>query len=44
MIIQGNAAYDESVDSSNQFVWYPVKTADQKLVGYISSTYIMKKL
>ncbi|HFJ9434320.1 serine protease [Bacillus thuringiensis] len=44
LIIQGNAAYDESVDSSNQFVWYPVKTADQKLVGYISSAYIMKKL
>lgn len=43
LIIQGNFAYDESLNSNNQFVWYPVKTADQKLVGYISSAYIMKK-
>ncbi|EEL50332.1 MULTISPECIES: Ig-like domain-containing protein [Bacillus cereus group] len=43
LIIQGSFAYDQSVDSNNQFVWYPVKTADQKLVGYISSAYITKK-
>ena len=30
-------------DNNNQFVWYPVKTADSKLEGYISSAYITKK-
>ncbi len=42
LIIQGNFSYDQSLSSSNQFVWYPVKTADQRVVGYISSAYIMK--
>ncbi|WP_249711522.1 SH3 domain-containing protein, partial [Bacillus cereus] len=42
LIIDGKFSYDQSVISVNQFVWYPVKTADQKLVGYISSAYIMK--
>ncbi|WP_028401446.1 Ig-like domain-containing protein [Ectobacillus panaciterrae] len=44
LIIQGNFSYDQSASSKNQFVWYPVKTVDQKLAGYISSAYIMKKL
>ncbi|WP_391122250.1 transglycosylase SLT domain-containing protein [Psychrobacillus sp. L3] len=44
LIIDGNFLYDQSLTSINQFVWYPVKTVDQKLVGYISSAYITKKL
>ncbi|MDM5154335.1 Ig-like domain-containing protein [Bacillus sp. DX1.1] len=43
LIIQGDFSYDKSLNSKNQFVWYPVKTADQKLAGYISSAYITKK-
>lgn len=44
LIIEGNFVYDQSLTSINQFVWYPVKTEDQKFVGYISSAYITKKL
>lgn len=44
LIIDGNFKYDQSPTSLNQFVWYPVKTEDQKLTGYISSAYITKKL
>lgn len=44
LIIEGNFLYDQSLTSINQFVWYPVKTKDQKLTGYISSAYIKKKL
>ncbi|SES31384.1 transglycosylase SLT domain-containing protein [Psychrobacillus sp. OK032] len=44
LIIEGNFFYDRSLASVNQFVWYPVKTEDQKLSGYISSAYITKKL
>ncbi|MDQ0198683.1 Ig-like domain-containing protein [Neobacillus ginsengisoli] len=43
LIIDGEFTYDRYIDS-NRFVWYPVKTADQKLTGYISSAYIIKKL
>ncbi|OIK13051.1 hypothetical protein BIV60_15345 [Bacillus sp. MUM 116] len=44
LIITGNFVYDQSKTSKNQFVWYPVKTADQKGKGYISSAYISRKL
>lgn len=44
LIIDGNFVYDQSLTSVNQFVWYPVKTEDQKVAGYISSAYITKKL
>ncbi|GGA37870.1 transglycosylase SLT domain-containing protein [Psychrobacillus lasiicapitis] len=44
LTIDGNFLYDQSPTSKNQFVWYPVKTADQKVAGYISSAYITKKL
>ena len=44
LIIQGDFLYDQSLTSKNKFVWYPVKTEDQKVVGYISSAYITKKL
>lgn len=44
LIIEGNFVYDQNNSSSNQFVWYPVKTADQKFAGYISSANIAKKL
>ncbi|MFJ8063674.1 transglycosylase SLT domain-containing protein [Psychrobacillus sp. NPDC096426] len=44
LIIEGNFVYDQSLTSVNQFVWYPVKTEDQKLAGYISSAYMTKKL
>ncbi|MDR4241476.1 serine protease, partial [Bacillus mycoides] len=44
LIIPGHAAYDESVDSHNQFVWYPGATADQKPVGYISPAYIVEQV
>lgn len=44
LIIDGNFQYDQSSTSLNQFVWYPVKTEDQKLAGYISSAYITKKV
>ncbi|TQR19090.1 transglycosylase SLT domain-containing protein [Psychrobacillus vulpis] len=44
LIIDGNFLYDQSSTSINQFVWYPVKTEDKKLAGFISSAYITKKL
>ncbi|MGJ7919617.1 Ig-like domain-containing protein [Neobacillus sp. LXY-4] len=44
LVINGDLVYDQNVDRENQFVWYPVKTEDGKLAGYISSAYIMKKL
>jgi len=44
LFINGNFVYDNTASSLNQFVWYPVKTEDQKLAGYISSAYISKKL
>ncbi|USK71815.1 Ig-like domain-containing protein [Peribacillus asahii] len=44
LIINGTFKYDLSATSQNQFVWYPVQTADQKLAGYISSAYITKKI
>ncbi|MDP4083124.1 MAG: Ig-like domain-containing protein [Bacillota bacterium] len=44
LIIDGDFKYDQTLGSINQFVWYPVKTEDQKLAGYISSAYITKKL
>ena len=44
LFIDGNFSFDQSLTSLNQFVWYPVKTEDQKLAGYISSAYITKKL
>lgn len=43
LIIEDKFLYDQSPTSINQFVWYPVKTEDQKLTGYISSAYIKKK-
>jgi hypothetical protein len=42
LIITGNFVYDLDVNSQRQFVWYPVKTVDNKLEGYISSAYITK--
>jgi len=44
LIINGDFKYDQDISKENQFVWYPVKTEDQKLVGYIPSAYIIKKL
>jgi len=43
LTVTGNFSYDKAKDSKNQFVWFPVKTADGKSVGYVSSAYIMKK-
>ncbi|AZB44743.1 serine protease [Bacillus sp. FJAT-42376] len=40
LFIRGDFVYDKSM--ANQFVWYPVRTADQKIKGYISSAYIKK--
>lgn len=42
LIITGNFTYD-TTSNSNVFVWFPVKTVDGKLVGYITSAYITKK-
>jgi hypothetical protein len=42
LIINGEITFDQSKDSKNQFVWIPVKTIDQKLEGYVSSSYITK--
>ncbi|MGE6550824.1 triple tyrosine motif-containing protein [Bacillus mycoides] len=42
MTIDGEFLYEQSLDRENQYVWYPVKTLDQKFAGYISSAYIMK--
>lgn len=39
LTVTGNFTYDQSINSQNQFVWYPVKTLDQK-PGYISSAYL----
>lgn len=44
LTIEGDFIFDQSLTSLNQFVWYPVKTEDKKLAGYISSAYITKKL
>jgi len=44
LIIEGDFGYDQTLDKVNQFVWYRVKTTDQKLAGYVSSAYIIKKL
>jgi fibronectin type 3 domain-containing protein len=43
LIINGDFAFDQSPDSQNRFVWYPVLTEDKKLAGYISSAYISDK-
>ncbi|MFF3025461.1 Ig-like domain-containing protein [Gottfriedia sp. NPDC057948] len=42
LFITGNFEYDNDEYSKNQFVWYPVKTVNGKLKGYISSAYIKK--
>ncbi len=42
LVVTGDFQYDQNMNSLNQFVWVPVKTADQKLTGYISSAYIAK--
>lgn len=43
LIITGNFTYDLNGNSVNQFVWYPVKTADGKVSDYyISSAYLTK--
>ncbi len=42
LIIDGDFVFDLSLDSDNKFVWYRVKTTNQKLKGYISSAYIIK--
>ncbi|MGE6686324.1 Ig-like domain-containing protein, partial [Paenisporosarcina sp. NPDC076907] len=44
LIIEGNFLYEQHLESENKFVWYPVKTEDQKFAGYISSAYITKNL
>lgn len=41
LTIINDFAYDVSSTSKNQFVWFPVKTADGKS-GYISSAYIKR--
>ncbi|WP_286230622.1 Ig-like domain-containing protein [Neobacillus mesonae] len=43
LIITGAFKYDQT-STSNRFVWYPVKTEDSKVKGYISSAYISRKL
>ncbi|MBO9129994.1 transglycosylase SLT domain-containing protein [Bacillus sp. 165] len=43
LIITGDFVFDQSASNKNQFVWYPVKTVDQKVAGYISSAYIIQK-
>ncbi|MEW9053838.1 MAG: transglycosylase SLT domain-containing protein [Neobacillus sp.] len=43
LVIDGNFVYDE-YNQNNRFVWYPVKTDDGKVKGYISSAYLVKKL
>ncbi|WML46193.1 transglycosylase SLT domain-containing protein [Neobacillus sp. PS3-40] len=40
LIINGSFTYNKSLNSPNQFVWYPFKTVDQKVSGFISSAYI----
>ncbi|WP_338449582.1 S-layer homology domain-containing protein [Niallia oryzisoli] len=42
LIVTGDFLYDQDTNSKNQFVWVPVKTADEKNKGYISSAYIKK--
>ena len=39
LTIDGDFTYDLS-DRPNQYVWYPIKTEDQKVAGYVSSAYI----
>lgn len=41
LTITNDFSYDVN-STSNQFVWFPVKSADRKLSGYISSAYIKK--
>jgi hypothetical protein len=42
LYIDGNFVYDQ-YNSSNRFVWYPVKTTDGK-TGYVASHFIIEKL
>ncbi|UPM54141.1 Ig-like domain-containing protein [Gottfriedia acidiceleris] len=42
-VIDGEFKYTEPNTSLNHFVWFPVKTTDGKISGYISSAYIAKK-
>lgn len=43
LLITGDYTYDLNANSVNQFVWYPVKTADGKTNDYyISSAYLTK--
>ncbi len=41
LVIAGGFQYDENLDSKNQFVWYPVRTADNQY-GFVSSAYLKK--
>ncbi|KAA9015493.1 S-layer homology domain-containing protein [Niallia endozanthoxylica] len=42
LVVTGDFVYDQDMNSENRFVWVPVKTADEKYSGYISSAYIKK--
>lgn len=42
LTITNDFSYDVKSTSKNQFVWFPVKTADGKSSGFISSAYIKK--
>lgn len=42
LIITGNPLFDQNIYSKNQFVWFPVRTPDGKVEGYIASSYITK--
>ncbi|WML24634.1 immunoglobulin-like domain-containing protein [Neobacillus sp. OS1-33] len=40
LIIDGEFTYD----FTNQYVWYPVRTDDPKIKGYVSSAYVIKDM
>ncbi|MFC7373255.1 Ig-like domain-containing protein [Fictibacillus iocasae] len=44
LVVTGPFAFTEKMSNKNQFVWYPVKTTDNKISGYVSSAYLKKML
>ncbi|WP_110111823.1 S-layer homology domain-containing protein [Bacillus sp. CGMCC 1.16541] len=40
LTIAGPFVYEKNEQKENKFVWYPVRTSDNKVVGYIASSYL----
>ncbi|MBM7702830.1 S-layer homology domain-containing protein [Metabacillus iocasae] len=40
LVIDGRFVYETSTQRDNKFVWYPVRTVDNRVVGYMASSYL----